>query len=376
LFGYPVHQLLAPARQAGADVEEGGALSAVAPLAAECWGSVPGDTELLADQISELVTWVETTNVGDGTIAYLDDATMRLAHDCLTDPPTRSYERTAALAQRVFGLLQGGHQRIGQTRDLYVIAGKLCAVLSWMSSDLGRLAAAEAHSRNGWILADEADHDGLRALLLCTQSKNAFWARRYEDAAKHARRGYEYKPPGSAYVLLACQEADAFQAQGRIDDAQEALKRAERAREGMSRPDELGGIFACGIAREANYSIATCLHTGSVKEALRQVERAETAWRNGEPWAYGTWAQVQIGAAMAYVVSGEMDGAAVILQPVLNQPAERRLATVTTRLGTEVASLLARSQIGQSRAGGLLREQITDYCEAQPGLRMLPAGGN
>jgi transcriptional regulator with XRE-family HTH domain len=90
---------------------------------------VPGDTVLLADQISELANWVETTNVGDGTIAYLDDATLRLAKDCLTDPPARSYERAAALARRIFDLLKGGHQRIGQTRDLYVIAGKLCAVL-------------------------------------------------------------------------------------------------------------------------------------------------------------------------------------------------------------------------------------------------------
>lgn len=314
--------------------------------------------------------------MGDGTIGYLDDATLRLAHDCLTDPPARSYERAAALARRVFRLLQGGRQRIGQTRDLYVIAGKLCAVLSWMSSDLGRLAAAEAHSRNGWILADEVDHDGLRALLLCTQSKNAFWARRYNDAAMHARRGYEYKPAGTACILLASHEADALQAQGRIDDARKALTRAERARESISGADDLGGIFACGVARQANYSIATCLHTGSVKEALQQVERAETAWRGGEPWAYGTWAQVQIGAAMARVMNGEMDGAVAVLQPVLNQPAERRLATVTTCLGSEVAALLATSQIGQSRVGALLHEQITDYCEAQPGLPILPAEGD
>jgi transcriptional regulator with XRE-family HTH domain len=387
MFGYPVQQLLAPAGHRSADDEAGSAFTAAASLV----GSWPlratdsvthrhedilGATELLADRISELVTWVETTNVGDGTIAYLDDAAVRLARDCLTDPPARSYERAADLARRVFGLLQGGHQRIAQTRDLYVIAGKLCAVLSWMSSDLGRLAAAEAHSRNGWILADEADHDGLRALLLCTQSKNAFWAKRYDDAATHARRGYEYMPPGTASVLLACQEADAWQAEGRIDDAREALIRAEQARENISRADDLGGIFACGIARQANYSIATCLHTGSVKEALQQVERAETAWHGGEQWAYGTWAQVQIGAAIAHAMNGEMDGAAAVLQPVLNQPAERRLATVTARLGGEVASLLAKPGIGQSRAGALLHAQITDYCEAQPLLRMLPAGGN
>jgi transcriptional regulator with XRE-family HTH domain/tetratricopeptide (TPR) repeat protein len=337
---------------------------------------VPGDTVLLADQISELANWVETTNVGDGTIAYLDDATLRLAKDCLTDPPARSYERAAALARRIFDLLKGGHQRIGQTRDLYVIAGKLCAVLSWMSSDLGQLAAAEAHTRNGWVLADEADHDGLRALLHCAQSKNAFWDKRYDDAAMHARRGCEYKPPGSAHVLLACQEADALQAQGRIDDAREALKRAERAQETIRQADELGGIFACGIARQANYAAGTCLRAGAVKEALRHVERAEAAWRDGEQWAYGTWAQVQTGAAIAHVMNGEVDGAAAVLQPVLNEPAERHLATVTTRLRNDVIPLLETSAIGRSRDATSLHEQITDYCEARSVLRMLPAGGD
>jgi tetratricopeptide (TPR) repeat protein len=259
---------------------------------------------------------------------------------------------------------------------LYVIAGKLCAVLSWMSSDLGHLVAAEAHSRNGWTLAEEADHDGLRALLLCAQSKNAFWEKRYDDAVRHARRGYEYKPPGTARVLLACQEADALQAQGRIDEAREALKRAAQARENIRRQDEIGGIFACGIARQANYSIGTCLRTGSVKEALQQVERAEAAWRDGAQWAYGTWAQVQIGAAMAHVMGGAPEGASLVLQPVLNERAERRLATVTTRLRDEVISLLANSAIGQSRVAAALHEQITDYCEAQPVLRMLPAGSD
>ena len=107
-----------------------------------------------------------------------------------------------------------------------------------------------------------------------------------------------------------------------------------------------------------------------------QVERAEAVWRDGEQWAYGTWAQVQIGAAMAHVMGGEPEGASLVLQPVLNEPAERHLATVTTRLCNEVASLLANSVIGRSKAASTLHEQITDYCKAQPVLRMLPAGGD
>ncbi len=336
---------------------------------------VANASEKLAEQISELVTWTEVTNVGSGTLTYLHEATLRLAHDCLSAPPLQSHQRAAALTRRVFELLQAGRQRIGQTRDLYVTAGKLCAVLSWVVSDLGQLASAETHSRSGWTLADQADHDGLRALLLCTQSKNAFWAKRYDDAARYARRGYEYKPSGTSRVLLACQEADAHQALGRVDDAREALDRAQRAQDSLRGADELGGIFACGTARCANYSIATYLRVGAVERALQQVERAETAWRDGEEWAYGTWAQVRIGAAIAYLMNGEIEAAAGALRPLINDPAERHLATLTTRLRSEVAPLLASRAIGQSKTAIMLRDEIANYCTEQSRSLPLPAGG-
>jgi transcriptional regulator with XRE-family HTH domain len=372
MFGYPVRQLLA-IREGDSRQQAGHGLDA--SVRESTLNSEHHYTaEMLADRISELVTWVEETNVGNGTLDYLDQATLRLAHDCLTAPPSQSYERAAVLTERVFALLRGGHQRIGQTRDLYVMAGKLCAIISWMSSDLGNLAAAVAHSRNGWTLADQADDDGLRALLLCTQSKNAYWGNRYSDAAMYAKRGYECNPPGTACVLLACQEADALQALGKIEDAQEALTRAECAQENISSADDLGGIFGCGIARHANYSMGTLIRAGAAKQALLQAERAQTAWDAGEEWAYGTWAQVQIGSAVAHLAGREIEGAATALQPVLSQPAERRLATLTARLHREVIPLLTNPAAARSKAAIMLSEGIADYCSAQSPVRPMLEG--
>jgi transcriptional regulator with XRE-family HTH domain len=332
------------------------------------------DPEGMADRISELVEWAEATNIGDGTLSYLDSATLRLAHDCLTVSPLQTGERADVLVRRIHEILRSGRQRLGQTRDLYVIAGKLCAILSWISSDLGQLAAADAHARNGWTLADQADHDGLRALLLSAQSKIDFLRRRYDDAAMHARRGHEYDPPGTLRVLLACQEADALQAMGRIKDAMETLIRSERTQDDVNGSDELvGGIFGCGIARQSNYSIATYLRSGSIDQALLHVDRAETAWRNGEEWAYGTWAQVQIGAAIAHLMNGDIDGSAMILRQILDQPAEKRLATLASRLRREVTPMLASPAIEQSKLAITLREGIADYDQSP--IRQLPVGG-
>jgi hypothetical protein len=170
-------------------------------------------------------------------------------------------------------------------------------------------------------------------------------------------------------VLLSCQEADALQALGNVEDAQEALVRAEQAQENINSAGDLGGIFACGTARHANYSMGTYLRAGATDWALLQVERAETAWRNGDEWAYGTWAQVQIGASIAHLMNREIEGATITLQPVLDQAAERRLATLTTRLRREVTPLLANPAIGRSKPAIMLSNGIMDYCSAQSPIR-------
>ena len=334
---------------------------------------LPFDPVRIADRISELANWAEAANIGDGTLSYLDSATFELAHDCLIVAPLQTGERADLLIERVSGILRTGHQRLAQTRDLYVIASKLCAILSWISSDLGQLAAADAHVRNGWTLAEQADNNGLRAALLSARSKSEFLRRRYSEAAKLARRGYEFNQPGTIGVLLACQEADALQVMGRIEDAREALTRSERLQDGTSQADEFGGIFGCGIARQANYSISTYLRAGLVDQALRHVERAELAWRGGEEWAYGTWAQVQIGAAIAHLMNGQMEAAFTVMQHVLDQPEEQRLATLTTRLHRDVTPLLANPTIRSDKFAVMLREQIENY-DSGP-IRPLPAGG-
>jgi tetratricopeptide (TPR) repeat protein len=326
-------------------------------------------TESLADQMALLITWTEQTNVGEGTLNSLNEIASQLAQDCVTPPLSQSLERAAFLSERISTILRTGHQRVNQTRELYAVAAKLSAVLSWIASDLGRPQSAESHANNGWVLAEQADNTDVRAIILSARSKNAFWAKRYDDAALLARRGYDYEPSGTVRVLLACQEADALQAMGNIEGARRALDRAEHARASIQDADSLGGIFACNIARQANYSIATNLRTGDVEAALREVKRAEEAWQNGEGWAYGTWAQVQIGAGIAYILAGDIDSASSVLRPVLGQPADKRLATLVKRFGNEVDALLAEPAIRTAKAAVELRGEIADYCAIPSTIR-------
>ncbi|MGW4639534.1 hypothetical protein ACWEN6_13450 [Sphaerisporangium sp. NPDC004334] len=327
-----------------------------------------------AAQMTDFGAWVESTNVGAGTMAHLEEQINRLARESLHSAPLVTLAQAADLARRTLHLLRSGHQHLPQAFDLHIMVGKLCALMSWVSSDIGHMAAADAHARTGRIIADQVSHPALTALLLSAQSKSAFWEGRWREAAALARHGYDLAGPDSARVLLACQEADAWQAQGDITAAKSALTRADEARDQIVQHNLLAGPYSCGPARQANYTMAVHLRDHQPQRALQAAADAERAWRNGDAQAYGTWAQVRIGAAIAHLHDGEIDGAQVMLRPVLELPMDRRLATLTTRLLQQVTPVLA----GRARAGGrqavALSAQIREYCSTSKPVAEITSG--
>jgi len=107
----------------------------------------------------------------------------------------------------------------------------------------------------------------------------------------------------------------------------------KQARDALASADEAGGIWACGRARQANYAMSIHLRAGDPAGALAEAETARQAYETGEEWAYGTWAQIRIASGIAHLLAGRVDGTASELAPILGMPPERRLATLTTRLG-------------------------------------------
>lgn len=331
----------------------------------------PGSRALLDElsgQAIELGKWVETSNVGDGTIDQLDDAVDRIARDYLRLPPEPLIRRAADVARRVALLLQE-RQRLRHARDLYVIGAKAYAFLSWAAGDLGQLAAAAAHGRAALILADECGHPGVRALAFCALSKTAYWDGQLKRAAEYARRGYDCSPANSTRALLACQEADASE----LPTAVEAIQRAWDALSEAVSDDFPAGVFSCGHVRAGNYSVGIHLRSGDPARALEAADDA-AAWGNGEEVGYGTWGQIQIGAAVAHLGARELEGAAEQLGHVLLLPPDQRLATLTGRL-RQVAPALRRGRyVTEPKAAGLA-EHIRVFCQEAVTVRALAAGG-
>ena len=72
--------------------------------------------------------------------------------------------------------------------------------------------------------------------------------------------------------------------------------------------------------------------------------------------SYGTWAQVQINAALAHLSNGSVDGAAHRLSPVLALPPDKRLATFDGKLARALAALARPVWTGSGEALNLAGE--------------------
>lgn len=164
------------------------------------------------------------------------------------------------------------------------------------------------------------------------------------------------------------------QALGDLTRAREALSRAREAQDAATPAEDDDGTTAwsCPPPREANYAAIVNLGCGDLVRSLQEAKRADEAWSAGDPWVYGTWAQVRIGAAIAHVRNGEADGAAEEIAPVLGIPAEYRVVTITDRLGY-VGQLLRGPHHRGSPVAADLREQIGEFRAASLRVKAISA---
>lgn len=318
-----------------------------------------------AEASARWAQWAEATNVGDLAIEQVFADIRALAGEYLSHDPRSVFLRTCRLRDRVWALLEG-RQYPRQCADLYAAAGYLCGLLGWMTSDFGKLQEADTHGRTAWLCAQLAGRIDLQAWVLSTRSKIAFWDSRLRDAITYARQGAALTACGTAPVLLACQEADAWSQLGAAGEAQDALARAADARDRAQGADEVAGLYSCPELRRANYATAVQLRTGHAREALREAEHA----LDSAPFhAYGTLAQLHIARATAHLALRDPDGLEEALRPVLAIPSEHRMEPVVQRV-RELATTLARSTVASSATAASIQGKIGEWC-AQSASRQL-----
>jgi transcriptional regulator with XRE-family HTH domain len=295
-------------------------------------GPVTGTTLFASDSVippAPLDDGADLNTVLTGSEAML----RRIAHDHLSSEPQRLLEQAWHLRAAIFALIDERREGSVHTRrDSYLLAGYLSALMGWILGDLGYLREAEANGAVAWLCAEMSGDPTLRAWVIAMQSKTAFWAGRYADAVRLARRSFETSVRGTAKVMLACREASAWAQLGASEEASAALYRAEVTQESVRSNDEVAGIFSCDRSRQGNYSAVVLVRLGQHDDAIVAAERALAGLATGATNHYGTEAQIRISLAAARLMTGEAAAARTALQPLFAIPSNHRLDTLVRRV--------------------------------------------
>ncbi|MYW05362.1 hypothetical protein [Streptomyces sp. SID3343] len=279
---------------------------------------------------ADLTAWMTSTNIGNEGIAYLARTVASLSEAHSGTPPRVMLADVIDTHQRVQGLLRSGRQRLKQTRELMRLDAVLIAHAGLLLGDLNRDASARAYGRAAVLCARESETN--EAVAWSALAKTARWEGKFRDSADLARRGFECSDPSSVRILLACQEANGAALSGDRIRATEALARAEVAAESVGGSGREVSAWSCPRPRQALFALSVATSFHEPEAALRAAMTAHEGWAAGDRRVATTWAQIQIGVAIAHVQQGAVDGAVEGVTPMLSLAPELRMATVTRHL--------------------------------------------
>lgn len=238
--------------------------------------------------------------------------------------------RLTTTQDNLFRLLEA-RQAPARARQLYFLAGVMSGLLARASHDLGDPYAALTQARTGFLCADRADHNGLRAMIRACQTVITFWADRPHDAVSYAQSGMQFASAArnTTVVWLATLEARAWARLGNAAKACELVEHAERMRDQV-RPDELddlGGVCTCDPSRQL-YVAADALTWLPERVGLchRYAEEAVAAYQvsTAPDWSFAFQAGSHTALAIARIHMDELDGAAEAMAPVFQLAAPQQ----------------------------------------------------
>lgn len=312
--------------------------------------------------------FAEQSNVGPHTLEQFRADLVRIAASYPNRPVYPLFVELRALRNRAFELLEG-RQFPEQSRELYLVAGALCGLLANASFDMGWLSAAETQARTAFLCAELAGSNALRAWVRGTQSLVAYWDERPRAAIELAVDGWRYVPEtGTARVRLASIEA---RAHARLRDQRatdNALTRAEQARDEILGPDDPGGVFAFPLAKQSYCAATARLWLGgpdSYTEAERDAAHAVELYEADpvEQRRLGELCLARLDLTAAWLGRDDLDGAAEQLQDVLTIAAQRRIESVARRLN-QLGRALQRPRYQTSALALDLHDQIRSFNRA------------
>ncbi|WP_345942411.1 hypothetical protein [Streptomyces sp. SID2888] len=279
----------------------------------------------------EFLLGKDRERVGDDTLGLLDDEVTRLVAAYPREPLSAIWDDLIATQEQVFRLLEGGRVRPSQLRDLNVKAAILSFLVAKGFNNMEVPHEAMTMTRVAASCAKDAEHPGLIALTDGLKSLIAYWANKPDDAYHYAGQGAETAAAlrGTVGLWLLGLQARAAAVLGDEETVRAANRQAAERRERVVHDDldQLGGLFTYAPEKQLYYTVESeaLLGNGGV-QLTAQAEEAVLGFsdRGSPTWAFGDLAGSQCDLALIRLFSGDLDGTAQAIRPVLDLPVSHR----------------------------------------------------
>lgn len=323
------------------------------------------------------VLQTDRERVGDNTLPLLHDQVARLVTEYPRVPLSAIWDDLLDAQDQVIFNLETGKHRPSQLGDLNFMAGILAFLVAKGFNDMEDREQARTMSLLAAAFAKDAEHPGLMALVNGLQSLIEYWADRPGDALFYAQKGAALSSNlnGTVGLWLLGLQARAAAVLGDAETVRAVNLEAIDRREGvvLDDLDQLGGLLTYSAEKQGYYTVEAeaLLGHGDANLAM-QAELAVQGFsdRENPNWAFGDLAGAQCNHALVLLHSGEVDGAAQAIRPVLDLPATYRNNGIVVS-AQRVRQTLMTGGVRTAIAARDLREEIAVYAPRRPAL---PAG--
>jgi tetratricopeptide (TPR) repeat protein len=316
-----------------------------------------------AHESSEHALEAGSALISDITVEQLQENVQVAARTYYDLPAMYMFEQLVRTRNFTYKLLERTRRPRHQT-ELYLISGQISALMSSLAFDLDRLDYAMEFARAGFLYAELAEHNGLRAWTRGMQAVISYWSGRPAEAVQYALGAIEIAPPGTGVeVQVHSHLARAYAHLGAVEETEDSIRRAKQARELERRDllDSIGGEFSCSIARQRQSHATAYLTLGMGAKAAEEAEQALRLYLGAKE---GKWATIELYAladqATGYLLDNQLDACIATTQCLWVVPENQRRRGLIVRMAS-LRKLLAGPSLRGNDDARQLAEQIENY---------------
>ncbi len=320
------------------------------------------------------VLHADRERLGDNTLPLLHDQVARLVTEYPRVPLSTIWDDLLDAQDQVIFNLETGKHRPSQLSDLNFMAGVLAFLVAKGFNDMEDREQARTMSLLAAAFAKDAEHPGLMALVNGLQSLIEYWADRPGDALFYAQKGAGLSSnlSGTVGLWLLGLQARAAAILGDEETVRTANLEAidRRGNVVLDDLDQLGGLLTYSPEKQAYYTVESEALLGHGDADLTvQAELAVQGFsdRENPNWAFGDLAGAQCNQALVLLYSGEVEGAAHAIRPVLDLPSTYRNNGIVVST-QRVRQALMTAGIHTAVVARDLREEIAVFAPRRPAL--------